>query len=381
MERDVIVVGGGIMGVCTAYHLATRGRSVLLLERGALADRPPRSSSADRAKIFRSAYGDDMAMTRLCQRSFRWWRQFEAASGTRLFEQCGMVVYGAGADAARSRWADAGAASWAAVSHRTLVAAGIASVLVGVDELRSRYPVLEPQAGHDVALIDMSARLLYAAAAVRAVGELAAAAGAEIREHAVVSSVHREGEHVTGLVVDDELARAREAVVFAAGAWNPGLVPELRPLIRASRQQIVHFAMAKEAEPRPEDLPIVVDLDERRYLYAIPGGTLAVADDENRDPAKQIDPQGGVPSGADDAFWLEAETFAAAHVPTLGRLARGDGKTCLYSNSATGGYLVYRRANAVVVSACSGHGFKNGPSIGLLAAQLSTREVEGPTVP
>ncbi len=32
---DVIVVGGGVMGCATAYHLAKRGRRVLLLDAGA----------------------------------------------------------------------------------------------------------------------------------------------------------------------------------------------------------------------------------------------------------------------------------------------------------------------------------------------------------
>ena len=30
---DTVVVGGGVVGVCTAYHLARRGREVVLLEK------------------------------------------------------------------------------------------------------------------------------------------------------------------------------------------------------------------------------------------------------------------------------------------------------------------------------------------------------------
>ncbi len=36
-QTDVIIVGGGIIGVMTAYFLAERGRSVLLLEKGRIA--------------------------------------------------------------------------------------------------------------------------------------------------------------------------------------------------------------------------------------------------------------------------------------------------------------------------------------------------------
>jgi D-amino-acid dehydrogenase len=31
---DVVVIGGGVIGVCTAYYLAKKGRRVILIERG-----------------------------------------------------------------------------------------------------------------------------------------------------------------------------------------------------------------------------------------------------------------------------------------------------------------------------------------------------------
>jgi glycine/D-amino acid oxidase-like deaminating enzyme len=32
-KADVIVVGGGVIGICTAYYLARKGRTVILLEK------------------------------------------------------------------------------------------------------------------------------------------------------------------------------------------------------------------------------------------------------------------------------------------------------------------------------------------------------------
>lgn len=42
--HDVIVIGGGVIGACTAWQLAERGAEVLLLERGALAGGATRRS-------------------------------------------------------------------------------------------------------------------------------------------------------------------------------------------------------------------------------------------------------------------------------------------------------------------------------------------------
>ena len=51
---DVIVVGGGVMGCATAYHLAKRGRHVLLLEQFAIGH--DRGSSHGPSRIIRLAY-------------------------------------------------------------------------------------------------------------------------------------------------------------------------------------------------------------------------------------------------------------------------------------------------------------------------------------
>lgn len=108
---DVAVIGGGVMGVCTAYHVVRAGRSVVLLERGTIAGPPPRSSSGDLARVFRSAYGEGVAMTRLCRESLEWWRTLETEAEDRFVTPCGMLVRGD--------------ASWATASHRTLTAEGL----------------------------------------------------------------------------------------------------------------------------------------------------------------------------------------------------------------------------------------------------------------
>ena len=38
-ETDVVVIGGGVIGVCTALYLARKGRRVVLLEKGRVAER------------------------------------------------------------------------------------------------------------------------------------------------------------------------------------------------------------------------------------------------------------------------------------------------------------------------------------------------------
>ncbi len=62
--REHIIIGGGIIGVCVALELATRGRDVVLLERGEVGGPSPMASSGVAARMFRSALPSLRACTK-----------------------------------------------------------------------------------------------------------------------------------------------------------------------------------------------------------------------------------------------------------------------------------------------------------------------------
>src|SRR3954462_1602404 len=88
---DVIVVGRGLMGCATAYHLAKRGRSVLLLEQFAIGH--DRGSSHGHSRIFRLAY-DAPEYVQLAQAALPLWRALEHESGADLLLQTGGLDFG-----------------------------------------------------------------------------------------------------------------------------------------------------------------------------------------------------------------------------------------------------------------------------------------------
>src|SRR5260370_7585580 len=97
---DVVVVGAGVFGAWTAWHLTRRGRRVLLAD-----DYGPgnaRASSAGESRIIRMGYGADDLYTRWSQRSLVQWKEFFAATGQSLFHETG-VLWLAGKDDARIR--------------------------------------------------------------------------------------------------------------------------------------------------------------------------------------------------------------------------------------------------------------------------------------
>src|SRR5256885_15365893 len=98
MAGDVIVVGAGAMGSATAWWLARRGRSGLVLER--VEQGHVRGSSHGSSRIFRLAY-PVRSYVRLAQAALPLWRELEDDAGVALLTVTGGVDHGDAATVAQ----------------------------------------------------------------------------------------------------------------------------------------------------------------------------------------------------------------------------------------------------------------------------------------
>ena len=67
----IAVIGSGIWGACTAYHLDQAGADVNLYDMWGAGN--SRSGSGGASRIIRLAYGDDKIYTELTNNSFDFW--------------------------------------------------------------------------------------------------------------------------------------------------------------------------------------------------------------------------------------------------------------------------------------------------------------------
>jgi sarcosine oxidase/L-pipecolate oxidase len=88
---DVIVVGGGPIGLAAAYRCAKAGKSVLLLERFNFFNQS--GSSNDMVRMFRTMYTQDF-MANLAYQSMSVWRDLEADAGESLIWMNGLLNFG-----------------------------------------------------------------------------------------------------------------------------------------------------------------------------------------------------------------------------------------------------------------------------------------------
>src|ERR1700719_5048403 len=89
---DVVVVGLGAMGSAAAYHLASRGRRVVGIDRF----RPghERGSSHGATRIIRLGYYEHPSYVPLLRRAYALWRELEARAGRPLLQITGIAEIG-----------------------------------------------------------------------------------------------------------------------------------------------------------------------------------------------------------------------------------------------------------------------------------------------
>src|SRR5258707_15078474 len=95
---DCVIVGAGVFGVWTAWHLAAQKQRVLLVDAYGAAH--SRASSGGESRIIRMGYGADEIYTRWSQRSLVQWKElFAAKAQQELFQETGVLWLSGGDDA------------------------------------------------------------------------------------------------------------------------------------------------------------------------------------------------------------------------------------------------------------------------------------------
>lgn len=353
---DVAVIGAGVFGAWTAWHLARRGRRVALLE--AYAPGHSRASSGGETRIIRMGYGADELYTRWSGRSLVQWRDFFGAVNQPLFLQTG-VLWMAGKD--RARLGETAA---------TLKRCGIEFVEHDRASLEKRYPqialeeiqkgIFEPQSG-----------VLLARRAVAAVVEDAVRRGVAYGcSQATHPGEAGRVEHIT--TSQGERITAGQ-FVFACGAWLGKIFPSvLGSRIFPSRQEVFFFGIPP-GETRFAAPALPTWLFQEDLVYGMPdieGRGLKIAFDEH---GERVDPDTQSRLVSPQAT-KAVRAYVARRFPALGDAPIVETRVCQYENTSSGDFLIDRHPemeNVWFAGGGSGHGFKHGPAVGeYLAGQL-----------
>ena len=359
---DAIVVGVGGMGSAACYHLAKRGLRVLGLERYDIPH--AMGSSHGFTRIIRLAYYEHPSYVPLLLRAFALWRELEAASGQELLHVTGTVDAAAPDDPVF-------AGSLASCREH-----GLAHEALSSAELSRRYPGYALPANYR-ALFQPEGGFLVPEACIVAHAQLAAEGGATIRAREKVTGWEAGPGGVR--VETDRGTYEAEQLVVAAGAWIGELAAPLAGLAEPERQVLGWFQPRRPELFRPETFPVFnLSVPEGRYygfpVFGVPGFKIGRYHhlEETVDP----DAMDREPNAADEALLREATAryFPAAAGETVGL------RVCLFTNTPDEHFVIDRHPaepRVLLVSPCSGHGFKFCSVVGEIVADLVEHDRTG----
>ncbi len=357
---DVVVIGGGVIGAATAFHLTRLGAGrVLLVEKGEIAS----GTTAQSSGILRAHYSVPENVV-LARESLKLFDRFADLIGDSEADaglvRCGYLIVappGAPADAVR-----------ASIAYQR--DAGIESRLIDKTEARALHPWLhlddidaigyEPQAGFADPYLTAT---WFARAARRQ--------GAETRLRTAVTGLLRDGNRVTGIKIGADSVRAG-VVVSAANVWSGDIarwagfdIP-----MTITRHDLASFEVD---EPYTSRFPIVKDLASRGLLYlrTVAGSRILLGTGDE-----------GVPVAAPEGWnadipldWIAEQGEALAHrMPKFAEARFVTSWSGLYDTTPDWNPVLGPAPGVeglLVAFGFSGHGFKLSPVVGRLLAQAA----------
>ncbi len=202
-SADVVVIGAGIIGVMTAWHLAKRGLSVVVCEKGRVA-----GEQSSRNWGWVRQQGRDPAELPIMIEAGRQWQEFAADTGEDLgFRQTGSLYL---ANSAKDM-ADFEAWTVHARAHR------VDSRLLTRDQVMEMIPAAV--SGWLGGLWTLADGRAEPAMAVPALARAVARMGVSIAENCAVRALDIAGGRVAGVITEAGRV-ACDQVVLAGGAWS-----------------------------------------------------------------------------------------------------------------------------------------------------------------
>lgn len=372
MTFDTIVIGLGAMGSATLLQLARRGQRVVGLDRWD----PPHAwgSTHGDTRITRCAIGEGEQYVPLVLRSHEIWREIEAETGESLLNQCGALILA-------PRDSTAVVHGKAGFVRRTIAAAercAIPHEVLDAEEAMRRFPQFRLR-GDETVYHEPGGGYVRPEACVGAQLAIARRHGAEVRPNTRVAAIARDGAGVRVVTAAGDSFRAAEAVL-AAGAWSPGLAgAALAPHMAVTRQVLHWFPPADPAAFAPGRCPVYIwtygdTPEEGFYGFPVPPGTEGVKVAMEQYQAVVADPDHlRRDVGPEEAAHMH-DTHLAARMPGLLPQALRS-VACPYTTTRDGDFLIARAPEndrVLLVSACSGHGFKHSAGLGEAVAELLT---------
>ncbi len=357
---DVIIIGGGIMGCSSAFRLGQRGLKVCVLEKSGLGNGSTGRSSA----IIRQHYSNEIT-ARMALNSLRVFQNFQdEVGGESGFTEAGFLVLTPEKDL---EGLEANVALQQSV--------GIQTSLMSHDDIVEQWPYLE--AGDLVAAaFEPESGYADPSLTVNSFAQAAQRIGAEF---------HLDTE-VIGLLFDSGTIRGVKssrgdfeapAVVNCAGPWGARVAAwaGVSVPIDPCRVQVAFF---RRPEGHEADHPMVVDFTHGSYWRPETGGQTLVGLIDPSEQENVVDPD-SYNEGSDVDFVADVGNRLVHRYPAMEQSASTTSYAALYAITPDWHPVIDELvpgSGFYICAGFSGHGFKLGPAVGSMVADMVTDQAK-----
>jgi len=345
------------MGAATACEVARAGARVALIDQARLPN--PRGASTDHSKVFRFAYPDPLYASMAID-ALDLWRGLERETGATVLTGTGMLLLGQDRPSIETQ------------TLEVLRALGVEALMLEREAAAERFPQFDASS-FSYAVFDPSGGILHAEASVRALAGLARARGVALFEDWRVTGIKKRSP-ARGLEITraDGSAVACRRLLVASGPWTRELMPELSRTIETTRQETVYFEPPESAASSFEigRFPVFISFDSGFYGFPVHHANAMKIANHNKGEAVGTESLEEPVAGD---FISKCREFFARHIPGLAGARVRETRVCLYNNTRDDDFIIDwhpELEGALIATGFSGHGFKFGPVIGRICAEL-----------
>ncbi|MEI9886518.1 MAG: N-methyl-L-tryptophan oxidase [Rhizomicrobium sp.] len=357
---DVAVVGLGAAGAAALSALAQAGVRAIGIDQF----KPPHAlgSSHGETRLLRTAYSEGAFYVPLVRRAILLWRALEQRTGTRLFEQTGVIYAGprddpflTGAQDAARRW-------------RLSLPRGV--------EMEAWFDL----PGDWLRLTDSAGGYLRPERAIAAFLRDAKAQGAKVLNEARCDAIDRAGKTIRLFTTKGGIETNR--LIVTTGAWASELVPELAPWTAVERRVLHWFADPQRRFMRRKGLlPFAISTGRNQLFYGFPANAKGEVKVGEHDTVERIASPAALSRRIGQADIAAILPLVRQYMPGLGRRVRSE--VCMYPMSKDEHFILDRHpddARIAIGAGLSGHGFKFAPAIGEALANLALRRKQAVSI-
>mmetsp|Transcript_33627 Transcript_33627/g.106927 ORF Transcript_33627/g.106927 Transcript_33627/m.106927 type:complete len:453 (+) Transcript_33627:164-1522(+) len=368
---DVAVVGGGIMGSATAFHLAQKGLSVMLLEQYDFLH--SRGSSHGDSRITRKSY-PQAYYTSMMKEAYSLWNEAEEMTGLKIFTPTGGIDFGEDGSP--------GITNVVASSEIN----GEPYEVLSPAELQARFPMWALPEGYS-AVYSPQSGVLDATRGVAVHQFLARAHEVDLRDNVTVTGI-RLGPGGADIETSEGRVSAGKVVV-TAGPWAGRMLgesirsgaseaPLAAPPLRPIHTTVAYYKCNPDMLPQFKGrCPIFLFRNEHRgdaiYGMPVPGRKGVIKVGRHGGPDTDPDNRSTDPHEPDLRDFVVP--FIERYMTGINVGQRVEAHGCMYTMTPDEDFILDHLPGSggvcTVGAGFSGHGFKLGPLVGRILADLA----------